>query len=810
MSRLTPDAIDTAMLGSILNRVRTQASADPFSNPILLFALDLTLRMDRGEINLDGLERVVQQLTAETFADRADRLKTYLGETAIVANQQALAELLEQQARATSFEDFRAAMGRSFFGVVFTAHPTFSISLELARSLTEMATSQTVTGMPLDQPGRDERMEAAARVEHRPPSVLSLEVEHAWVTEALNHAHDALEGVHRMAFRLARAHWPDQWTRLEPRLITLASWVGYDQDGRTDITWARTIAARLADKLAMIERYRGKVEALERAASGDFLAALEPLAAMLAMASATVTHQIELLTIAERDPARTAAFGRAMVSERVHALVKTAPMFALLEAAAHAAPDDERREAIAVMRASLRTHGLALAHIHVRLNASQLHNAARRLVGLETEPNDPANRRSYFATINDLLGRVRPQTISFESLMAERASAKRLMMTVAQIVKYIDAETPIRFLIAETKTGFTLLAALYYARLFGVDDRIEISPLFETEEAFERGERVIEEALKSPHYRAYLERQGRLAVQFGFSDSGRFIGQMAATFRIERLRIRLAQLLERHGLGKLEAILFNTHGESIGRGGHPLTFADRLRYAAPPTSRAEFERRGVRVKEEISFQGGDGYLLFLTPAAATASVRQILGFAFDVSDEIGNDAIYAAPDYAAEFFATVQQEFSNLVDDPDYAALLSLFGTNLLYRTGSRPVAREVEEWGGPRRSITRRNCARYPTTRFCSSSASWRLRCTASVARFPRTRKCSRRCARGRYAFAGRCRWSRRRSIAPTWTCCARTSARSIPRCGSTAPGVRGVRRGRRRCANWRGSRGSSIGMIG
>jgi hypothetical protein len=94
-------------------------------------------------------------------------------------------------------------------------------------------------------------------------------------------------------------------------------------------------------------------------------------------------------------------------------------------------------------------------------------------------------------------------------------------------------ETPIRFLIAETETGFTLLAALYYARLFGVEDRIEISPLFEIEEAFERGERVIEEALKSPHYREYLEGQGRLAVQFGFSDSGRFIGQMPATFRID-------------------------------------------------------------------------------------------------------------------------------------------------------------------------------------------------------------------------------------------------------------------------------------
>jgi len=73
--------------------------------------------------------------------------------------------------------------------------------------------------------------------------------------------------------------------------------------------------------------------------------------------------------------------------------------------------------------------------------------------------------------------------------------------------------------------------------------------------------------LKSPHYRAYLERQGRLAVQLGFFDSGRYIGQMPATFQIERLRLRLAQLLERHGLTRLEAILFNTHGEAIGRGG---------------------------------------------------------------------------------------------------------------------------------------------------------------------------------------------------------------------------------------------------
>src|ERR1700693_2099910 len=281
MARLATGAIDTAMLGSSLSRVRAQAAADPLSNPILLFALDLTLRMDRGEIDLDGLERIVQQLTAEAVVDRADRLKNYLDETAVAANERALEDLIEHKAREGGFEEFRTALARIVFGVVFTAHPTFSISLELARSLAELATAQTVEGVALDQAGRDDRMETAARVEHRPPDELSLQVEHAWVTEALHHAHDALERVHRTALRVAREHWPDQWTKLEPRLVTLASWVGYDQDGRTDLTWTRTITARLADKLAMIERYRSKVEKLQHSASDNFLRALEPLATML-------------------------------------------------------------------------------------------------------------------------------------------------------------------------------------------------------------------------------------------------------------------------------------------------------------------------------------------------------------------------------------------------------------------------------------------------------------------------------------------------------------------------------------------------
>jgi phosphoenolpyruvate carboxylase len=77
-----------------------------------------------------------------------------------------------------------------------------------------------------------------------------------WSLEALANAHDALDLLNRTVLTTARARWPDRWTEFTPRLLTLASWVGYDQDGRTDVTSMRSFAVRLADKHAALTRYR--------------------------------------------------------------------------------------------------------------------------------------------------------------------------------------------------------------------------------------------------------------------------------------------------------------------------------------------------------------------------------------------------------------------------------------------------------------------------------------------------------------------------------------------------------------------------
>ena len=311
-------------------------------------------------------------------------------------------------------------------------------------------------------------------------------------------------------------------------------------------------------------------------------------------ALAAVERQLALAPPILTQPTLAAlqAFSLALVNERETALPEASRLIAALDEALARSDDDETTMALALVKAGCVAHGVSIALPHFRLNASQLHNAMRAVIPLEEEPSQPAQRRAFLSAVNALLGKIEPVAVDFGALAAERASATRMMMTIAQIVKHVDGTRPVRFLVAETETGYTLLCALWLASRFGIADRVEISPLFETSDALEQGPRIIDEALRSPHFRDYLKRHGRLCIQFGYSDSGRYIGQVASTFWVERLRIRICELLTRYDLADVELVIFDTHGELVGRGAHPGSLADRLAYLEPAFARQAFARAG--------------------------------------------------------------------------------------------------------------------------------------------------------------------------------------------------------------------------
>ena len=52
------------------------------------------------------------------------------------------------------------------------------------------------------------------------------------------------------------------------------------------------------------------------------------------------------------------------------------------------------------------------------------------------------------------------------------------------------------------------------------------------------------------------------------------------------------------------------------------------------------------------------------------------------------------------------------MDDPAYGALLGAYGTNLLYRTGSRPARRQHDSWVGAYQPRASEPAARHPAQR--------------------------------------------------------------------------------------------------
>ena len=142
------------------------------------------------------------------------------------------------------------------------------------------------------------------------------------------------------------------------------------------------------------------------------------------------------------------------------------------------------------------------------------------------------------------------------------------------------------------------------------------------------------------------------------------------------------------GLADVELVIFDTHGESIGRGAHPLSFAHRVAYTSPPASRALMNASKIRFKQEVSFQGGDGYLLFQTEDLAFATLTERASLK---PVEKVDDLFYSDTSTSLDFFITTKAFNEGLLSNENYAALLGVTGPNLLFKTGSRAVKRQRE-----------------------------------------------------------------------------------------------------------------------
>lgn len=650
-----------ADLEARLAELHVQTAQTPLFNPVFQLGMELSRSLEAGTITLDTFEGLVAELECEGLRARAARLQRLVGPMSAQENAARLRALSDEE----DFAEFAARWQRPLAHVVFTAHPTFLLTRAQSASVAEAASSgdlspELVCAVPAGQ------------------DTITLDYEHDAALAALARAQDARDVMSDTLLQLAAERWPRKWKALQPMPVRFATWVGYDMDGRTDISWSTSIRYRLSEKAMRLDRYSASLREI-----------MPEMADRLERTAALSRDMATRFGADLSDPADLSALANALTADHPDRLISLAEPIAALESEAQSTDADIARKLL-VVAAAMRADGLGMGWIHFRVNSSQLQNAIRRRI----DPEGKLNLASQAALVKmrELLAAAKPLRSNFAALAIENSTAVRQFLAMAQILHHIDADAPVRMLIAECEQPTTVLAALYFAKMFGIDDKVDVSPLFETESALEHGGRFLDALLAEPAYRAYAAKRGRVCVQTGFSDAGRFVGQLPAALAIERLQGRLAEAMVANGLTGVAALIFNTHGESMGRGAHPSSFADRIAWPMSPWARRRFVRAGIRLEPEISFQGGDGYLYFGSPELALATLTRFAETPpWHADPAAPTDPFYRRTDISLDFYRAIRRVQSEYLASRTYARAINAFGLGLLGDTGSRKSRRQSD-----------------------------------------------------------------------------------------------------------------------
>ncbi|MEM8918167.1 MAG: phosphoenolpyruvate carboxylase [Pseudomonadota bacterium] len=651
-----------------LKSLYAHTGQSPMSNPVFQLGFELSRELEGDELDLPGFEATIRNLERDAFRRRARHLTGLIGPVDPASNRKKIRTLARNSGDG-GFRAFANRWSRPLLCCVFTAHPTFLLNPKGYADLAALTAD----------PKRKVSPSAL-----KPNSAPTIEDEHQAAVDAINAASDAQVEMAGLLVDVARKSFPEDWRKFRPAPFNFGTWVGYDMDGRTDIAWSTSIKFRLAEKLNQIKRYAAGLASL---AKSD-----EAIAAVCRKLEQSEAHCQQMLENFSGDLASTEALSdsaNALTARSGAKLLSIRPLISKLDKVV-ANTDDKTAAALIPLVSAMKNQGLGTGTVHFRINSSQLHNAIRRHLG--SKESLAVESRSAMASLRRLIASTKAVDVNFANLAIENTTAVRQFLAIAQIIKHIDNDNPVRLLIAECEQPSTVLCALYFAKLFGIEDRIDISPLFETESALEHGGRFLEALFAEPAYQDYVRVRGIVAIQTGFSDAGRFLGQVPAALAIERLQGRMAQSMDKHGLSDVKGLIFNTHGESMGRGAHPGGIGERLTHPMSSWARAQFARRKLDLLQEASFQGGDGYVYFGNPDTALALLTRIMEAQIaNISDGENDDPFYSETDVSLDFYRDVRRTQARYFQNKSYNRALMAFGLSLLNETGSRKSRRQSD-----------------------------------------------------------------------------------------------------------------------
>jgi len=510
--------------------------------------------------------------------------------------------------------------------------------------------------------------------------------------------HDELEA------NLAEQYPDAEWD--VPNFLSFGSWIGGDRDGNPfvthDVTWNTMIQQRdlvlkkyLAVLMDLQHRYS---HATTRVKVDDaFITRLEQ-------------DENKYLRPEERWPVAAEVYRRffTVMIARVNQIGKSKVGYQTAE---------ELLEDLHFVQKSLREHhpashelktiqklirqvqlfGFHLATLDVRNHSGEHEAAITEIFQKVGISNDYAelSEEEKIKVLTEALSDPRRVLLGIEDYSKETQEIIKTFQTVKQIHDEFGRRAISVYLISMSRAPSDILEVLLLAKEAGLyrlhaDGRVEstlnISPLFETIDDLKAAPGIMKALFDMPLYRQHLHiLNDRQEVMFGYSDSSKDGGTLAANWRLYKAQMEIHKMTKEYGI---HLKFFHGRGGSLGRGGGPL-------HKSLLSQPAETIHNGVKITE----QGEVLSLRYLTEDTAYRSLEQAIAALLQISTNVLKEADRGTlrketwVEALEQIAAVSHEKYRSLVfDDPSFmdyfyeaTPLTQIGGLNI----GSRPMARK-------------------------------------------------------------------------------------------------------------------------
>jgi phosphoenolpyruvate carboxylase len=647
---------------------KTRRSGDRVAHQTLADVID-QLDLDQKRVLIKAFGNYFQLINIAEDQQRIRVLRQRERDGAVGESiDSAVAEL--RQAGVTAGQ-LRAQLDQIGVRLVMTAHPTEAKRKEVLVKLQQIAQMMS----------RHDREALLPREERALEAALAEPIEELWQTRPTRASRATVEdevdfGIYFITSVIMdvaldvmadlraslQAHYPgEDWSHLPP-VLRYASWIGGDRDGNPHVTPEVTLRTLATLRAAARRVYLDEVARLrdlltqctdEVPVSDDLRAAVErergplplhypcePYREMLDLVwqrldadgyrtGSDLLADLRLMQDSLRDHHGARGAGGAL-----DRLIEKVRLFGL-----HLVPLEIRQDA--------RLHASAIDEI---LRAYQISDHYLDL------PEDEKQAELICEIVNPRpLFPVKPAFSDTTNLVVET-----WRMIAAAHAQYGPSAID-TVLASMSSTPSDVLAMLVFAHAVGVQNDLDLVPLFETIDDLHNAAATMTTLFETPEYRAYLAARGMCQqIMLGYSDSNKDGGYLASNWGLYVAEQQLGEVCRDYGV---QVELFHGRGGSIGRGGGPTNRAILAQSPAAMQGRIKITEQG----EVIAYRYSNteiarrhlhqvlNAVLLSTCTPSTAEIPSGWRAAMDILSE-GGRAAYRALVYDTPGFMDYWQE----------------------------------------------------------------------------------------------------------------------------------------------------------